>query len=259
MTRPIKKAEEREIVERLLSAIHLNAEIDDTCEKPDIILEAPDRPKIGVEVTMYASSKVVGNVTLRQVEAAWESVEFASREFRNENPILGDVAIIFRFRNVLPEKKEYSTFFQEIRDFVVAKKREITAQFAVYSSYQFTSPLMTKYLTDIAVNLHKSGEWDSNKTSGFVDRPANTIAKIISEKASKAKFYRKTQEIWLVIARSPRPSEFVLPISGIGEFSANVEIFESLKTAPFSRVYVFTAMGLFCWLQAGGWQVIGAP
>lgn len=259
MTRPGKKAAERESVERLLSIIRLNAEIDDTCEKPDIILKMPDLSTIGVEVTMYRSSRSVGRFTHRQVEAAWENLESASKPFRSATPAMRDIAIIFRFRNVLPGKNEYDTFFEEIRDFIVPKKTELTAQFTVYSFHQFTSPLMMKYLSDIAVNIHDNGEWDSNTTSGFVDRPANIIADIISDKALKIESYRKTGEMWLVIERSARPSETVLPISGIAEFSTNVEICKCMKASPFSRVYVFTAMGLFSWNQDSGWQAVGPP
>lgn len=113
---------------------------------------------------------------------------------------------------------------------------------------------MVKYLMHIAANIHESGEWDSNKTSGFEDRPANAIARIIADKICKVKSYRKTNEMWLVIERSGRPSETVLPIRGIAEFNENPEIRDNLTNGPFLRVYVFTAMGLFQWDRPGEWQ-----
>ena len=262
MTRPSQKAAERgAAVEQLLVAIHLNAEIDDRGEKPDVILRVRDR-LIGVEVTMYRSPRTVTSApgkrfTQRQIEFAWECLEAASRPFRNATLSLRDIATFFRFKTVLPDKSEYNSFFAEIRDFIVLKQSEIDAQHSIYWFYQFTSPLMTKYLLGIVVNRHEGGEWDSNKTSGFVDYPADTVGRIITDKARKVKTYTKTDEIWLVINRSARPSETVLPISGVAEFSKNEMICKSVATSPFSRIYVFTVMELFSWHRDGGWQSVG--
>jgi hypothetical protein len=114
---------------------------------------------------------------------------------------------------------------------------------------------MVKYLKHIVANIHEDGEWDANKNFGFVNRPAPTIARIIADKARKVKSYRHTDEIWLVIERSGRPSETVLPIRGITEFNENPQMREHLANSPFSRVYVFTAMGLFSWYRGGSWQL----
>jgi hypothetical protein len=167
----------------------------------------------------------------------------SKRECRPKN-----IAIIFGFKNVIPCKKEHDQFFVEINEFISLHKNALTENLSPYSFDQFTSPLMMKYLLYIAANIHESGEWDSNKTSGFVDRLAATVARIIATKASLVKSYRTTDEMWLVIQNSGRPSETVLPIHGITEF-ANPEI-----NSPFSRVYVFTAMGLFSWFRGGEWQ-----
>jgi len=86
MTRPSKKAAEREIVERVLSVIGLKAEIDNTGVRPDIILKVSDQT-IGVEVTTYQSDKTVASrskkarVSQREVEAAWERFEFLAKLF----------------------------------------------------------------------------------------------------------------------------------------------------------------------------------
>jgi hypothetical protein len=112
MTRPSKKMAEREIANRLLSTIdHLDAEIDAKGEKPDIILKVPSRT-IGLELTTYQSGKTVRiggkkNLTERQVEAAWECFERASRPFRNKNADLKNISITFWFKNILPPKEEW--------------------------------------------------------------------------------------------------------------------------------------------------------
>lgn len=257
MTRPSQKAVERQIVERILATIALNAEVDDADEKPDIIVRVPGHPTVGVEVTMYASRRTVskGRFTQRQIESAWENFETASTSFRSAS-LLRDKAITFCFKDTLPAKREYIGFFEEIKAFVVENQTEITAKFAVYS-FPFTSPLMARYLSGIAIALHENGEWDSNKTSGVIESPAETIAKIISDKSVKVKSYRKTGELWLAIGTSGRPSETVLPVSEIEEFISNAEISKSLIASPFTQIYVFTAMGLFSWHRAGGWQIIG--
>jgi len=113
---------------------------------------------------------------------------------------------------------------------------------------------MTKYLRDIVANIHKDAEWDSNKTSGFVEHPAPIISRIIADKTILVKTYRKTDEMWLVIERSSRPSETVLPIHGVHELNTEYSLRNNLDNSSFSRVYVFTAMGLFQWDRLGGWQ-----
>ena len=56
--------------------------------------------------------------------------------------------------------------------------------------------------------------------------------------------------------QSGKPSEMVLPINGASEFDASLDVQESLSCSPFSRVYVFTAMGLFRWDKRDGkWQL----
>jgi hypothetical protein len=253
-----QKAAEREIAERLQSAIRLTAEIDQS-DKPDFILKVPGGRTIGLEVTTYQSGKSVpigdkGKITQRKVEAAWEHFECASKTFRSKNADLQNIAITFWFNNIIPPKEQYDQLFMEIRNFILLKQKDLSDCFSVYSRYQFTSPLMVKYFRDILVNIHKDGEWNSNKEFGFVNRPATTIAGIIGGKARKVKSYRKTDEIWLVIQRSGRLSETVLPIGGITEFNENPELRDKLTNGPFSRVYVFTAMGLFQWDRLGGWQ-----
>ncbi len=118
----------------------------------------------------------------------------------------------------------------------------------------FTSPLMIKYLQAVVLKCCERGEWDSNLTAGFVDPPAGTIARIVAEKSAKT--YRPTDELWLVIQDSHWPSEMVLPINGACELDDNPDLQMNLTTSHFSRVYAFTAMGLFRWDRSGGkWKL----
>jgi len=76
------------------------------------------------------------------------------------------------------------------------------------------------------------------------------ISRIIVEKSEKQ--YRLTDELWLVVQGSQRPSETILAINGVSEFNARPDLQEILAASPFSRVYIFTAMGLFQWGPDGG-------
>jgi hypothetical protein len=216
---------------------------------------------VGVEVTMYRSDKTVARVgkhavRRRQVESEWESFEGSSLGFRREHAELKDVCVLFRFRNVVPPKQRYGMFYQEVLQFVCSKQQEISTGYVQFWRPDFVSPLMTEYLQAICLRRCERGEWDSNVTAGFVDRPACIIAKIVAAKGGLAKAYRPAAELWLVIGHSGRPSEMVLPISGVSEFDASPEIQRSLPFSPFSRVYVFTAMGLFKWDKMDDkWQV----
>src|SRR5690242_15593001 len=99
MTRPGQKTAERGIAERLLSAIGLTAKINPNGERPDITLEVPRR-KIGLEVTNYQSDKTIDvdgkrKFPQREIEAAWERFESASRSFRLERANFKNIAVIF--------------------------------------------------------------------------------------------------------------------------------------------------------------------
>jgi hypothetical protein len=261
MTQSTQKQEEREILRELLSATGIRPECSPVeGEKPDFMIQVSGRT-VGVEVTMYRSDKtvaVVGKhaVRRRQVESEWESFERSSLGFRREHAELKDVCILFRFRNIVPPRQKYGVFFQEILQFVRSRPQEVGTGYVQLWGPDFGSPLMIEYLEAICLRRCERGEWDSNVTAGFVDRPARTIAKIVAAKGELAKTYRPASELWLVIGHSGRPSEMVLPISGVSELDASPEIQRSLPFSPFSRVYVFTAMGLFKWDKTDDkWQV----
>lgn len=159
----------------------------------------------------------------------------------------------------MPARQQYTAFLQEILGFVCLRQADLDGQYRDFWRPDFTSasPLMIKYLKTISLKrceTGESGEWYSNITSGFVDRPACTISRIVELKS--AKVYRAADELWLVIQRSGRPSETVLPIRGVGEFNASEDLQRSLTASPFARVYAFTAMGLFGWEKiSGNWQL----
>lgn len=250
MTRSSQKADEREVVERLLSAIGIKAEIDDKREKPDIALKMP-KQTIGIEVTIYASGKASKR---RTIEAAWECFKSASVSFLKEHHDLKDIWIIFWFKRELPHQREYQKFLLEIKDFIISRQSELGHDFRVYSGHEFTTPLMAKYLRDIAANIHEDADWDSNKTSGFIECPAPTISDIVAKKSALAESYSKMDEMWLLIASSGRPSEMILPVHGVREFDNNTALRRELESSSFSKVYVFTSMGLFEWRRLGGWR-----
>ncbi len=205
---------------------------------------------VGVEVTTYQSGKIVAGIPKRAVEAAWEELEISSRTFQKENVELAGMYILFRFQDIVPSKRERAAFFCEILDFVRKNGIGIGDDWASFWRHELASPLMIKYLKDIVLKRGERSEWVSNITAGFVDRPADTISRIVVDK-SKGK-YRPTDELWLVIQRSHRPSEMILPISGVSEFDASLDLQRNLMASPFSKVYTFTAMGLFQWHRNGG-------
>jgi hypothetical protein len=161
---------------------------------------------------------------------------------------------LFRFKSVVPPRRSYHCFFQEIANFISSRK-------GTYTDFwfdEFTLPLMVKYLWAIVVKHSDRSVWDSNLTAGFVDRPSSTISDIIDGKTIKAAEYRNTDELWLAIERSGKPSETILPIKGIDEFSSDSGLCETITNSPFSKVYVFTAMGLFQGDRDGGWHNVRA-
>jgi hypothetical protein len=113
---------------------------------------------------------------------------------------------------------------------------------------------MAKYLRDIASNIHVDADWDSNKTSGFIERPAPTISDIVAKKSALAESYSKMDEMWLLIDSSGRPSEMILPVQGVREFDNDTALRHALESSRFSKVYAFTSMGLFEWRRLGGWR-----
>lgn len=259
MTRPNQEKEEREILDELLSATGIRPECGPTKgEQPDFMMQISGLT-VGVEVVMYQSGKKVTGGVRRAVEAEWECFERYSKVFRKEHYVFVDMYVLFRFKNIVPSRRQYEEFCQEILQFVCSKKGEVSAESVVFGVSDFTSPLMRMHLKAIGGLVLKRcerDEWDSNITAGFVDsHPVCTISKIVAKKTILAKTYRRTDELWLVIGQSGRLSEMVLPINGASEFDASLDVQESLSSSPFSRVYVFTAMGLFRWDKRDGkWQ-----
>jgi hypothetical protein len=245
MTRPAQKDEEWSTLCELISAIGVQAESDPIAgEAPDFMIQISGQ-LVGVEVTMYQSRGIVAGIQRRAVEREWEELEESSQAFRDTYSELAGISILFRFGGIVPPKRERAGFFHEILDFIRKNRRKIGNEWADFWQHEFTSPLMIKYLKIIVLIRSEGSGWDSNITAGFIDRPADTIARIVKEKSSRK--YRLADELWLVIQCSHRPSEMVLPTGGISEFDACSELRRNLTASPFSKVYAFTAMGLFRW------------
>jgi hypothetical protein len=252
MTRPTQKQDEQGTLLELMAAIGIQLE---SCpmegEVPDFMIQISGRT-VGIEVTMYQSRKTVTGIQKRAVESEWEELERSSQDFQNENAELAGIYILFRFKDSVPPRRERAEFFCEILDFVRTNGHGIGDEWADFWWYDLTSPLMIKYLKAIVLRRGERSAWDSNITAGFIDRPADTISRIVAEKSTKN--YRPADELWLVIQRSHRPSEMVLPISGVSELNASLDLQSNLTASPFSKVYAFTAMGLFLWdRNGGGW------
>ncbi len=251
MTRSTQKQKEREILRQLLSATGIRPDSDPLeGEKPDFMIQISGRT-VGVEVVMYQSSKRVADFERRAVEAEWERLEDYSRAIRKEHAVFEQMYVLFRFKNLVPPRKEYEEFCQEILRFIRSRQEPVSAEPEVFGISDFTSPLMKKHLKAIGglvLNLCERDEWDSNITAGFVDsHPACTISKIVAMKTMLAKAYRRTDALWLVIGHSGRLSEMVLPITGTSDFNADPDLQGCLLSSPFSRVFVLTAIGLVQW------------
>jgi hypothetical protein len=266
MTRATQKQKESEVLRQLLFAtgIQPECEPDVTGDKPDVMMRMFGRT-VGIEVVTYQSGGTVvragrRRVERRAVESEWERLKTYSKEFQEKHPDLNDIYILFRFKSIVPPQEEYDLFLEEILRFVRSRQEAVSAEYVEFGMADFPSPLMKKYLKPIrGITLRRGerGELDSNITAGYVDsHPASTISKIVSKKAEKAKEYRKADELWLAIGQSGQLSEMVLPINGACDFDASPDLQESLLSSPFSRVYVFTAMGLFRWdKREGNWQL----
>jgi hypothetical protein len=250
MTRSIQKESEHEALMKLLADIGIKPDSDPTPgETPDFLLSLRGR-LVGVELTKYQSGKVVAAVSQRAIEAAWEEFEKSASSFRLTHADINDFNVHFSFKDRVPSRKEHIAFLQEFSLFVSARQDAIGSEFVEYWIPDFSSMLMQQYLKALVVRRHASGEWDSNLTGGFVDRPATRIATIVKEKTTKG--YRVTDELWLAIQYSHRPSEMVLPVTGPSELDACPDLQRNLSSSPFSRVYVCSAMGVFQWFRKSG-------
>jgi hypothetical protein len=249
MTRPIQKQYERETLIKLLSTIQVQLDSQPLeGETPDFMIPMSGRT-IGVEVTMYQSGRTVAGLPKRAIEAEWEEFETSSQIFQRENTELTNVYILFRFKDAIPPRRERDVFFREVLEFVRGTGCRIGNEYVDFWRGEITSSLMSKYLKDIVLRRCERGQWDSNMTAGFIAVPAETISRIVTEKSAKQ--YRPADELWLVIEGSHRPSEMILAIRGVSELNASPDLLENLTASPFSRVYAFTAMGLFRWDRNG--------
>jgi hypothetical protein len=135
MTRPERKNEERRTLDKLLSFLGIRPEeIDDKGETPDFMLQISGRT-IGVEVTTYQSGKIIGRLSKRAIEAAWEYLKDFSNSFKLKYPFLKDIHVYFRFKELVPSKSEANAFLIEIEDFVCAKHSALARTYTIYSNY----------------------------------------------------------------------------------------------------------------------------
>jgi hypothetical protein len=156
----------------------------------------------------------------------------------------------------MPPEREYEAFLEEIRDFIGLRLGQLGNYCTCFWRNEFASPLIKKYIDTIVVKRSERSEWDANVTSGFLDKPVDTISKIVKRKSRKLTTYRRADEYWLVIDNSHRVSEKALPIAGIAEFRTSRNLETSLKQTGFSRVYAYTAMGWLQWDIIGDWQEV---
>jgi hypothetical protein len=256
MTRPDQKAAERHTLAALLSALALKTDDPREGETPDFELLIDGRT-IGVEMTMFQSGTIVGaGLSPRQVESAWEQLEKASRAFRADNPDIGDVNVGLMFKAVAPGRQEQPACLAEVAAFIRARAGILTEANQAFWAWQFTSPLMGKYLQTLHLRRSEFAEWYSNVAAGWVGRPDDTLTKIVREKAAKR--YRPTDELWLAIQCSHRISETLLAINGAADFDSVPELAVALQESPFERTFVLTFTRCFQWTRTSGWQAITA-
>jgi hypothetical protein len=259
MTRQSKKESERRTVDELLSALGMTPTQIEVSESPDFMLTMDGRT-VGVEVTMYRSGTTVGGTRVKQrkVEAAWESFQLASREFRAAQPDISNVSVLLIFNNVVPAPREHQQFTEEVAAFIRSQKFESdrpegrSYEFADRMKFrcrEFASPLMKQYLHTVVLNRSEFAEWNSSINAGWVAGvPASALIEIVAEKAVRP--YRPTDELWLIIQCSHRISETV-----IASVDALNDI--SMKGGPFSKIYLLSIDGVFQWGRLTRWTPVG--
>ena len=255
MVRQSKKESERRTVDELLSALGMTPDKIEVSESPDFMLTMDGRT-VGVEVTMYRSGTTVGGtrVKRRKVEAAWESLQLASREFRAAQPDISNVSVLLIFNNVVPAPREHQQFMEEVAAFIRSQKIGLdrpvgrSYEFAdrmKFQSREFASPLMKKYLHTVVLNRSEFAEWNSSIDAGWVAGvSASALIGIVAEKAARP--YRPSDELWLIIQCSHRISETV--ILSVDDLNAI-----SMQGGPFSRLYLLAMDGVFQWDHLTGW------
>jgi hypothetical protein len=257
MTRPDQKKEERWWLDALLPILGITPDdIDGRGEKPDFILMYSGSA-IGVEMTAYRPRNTT-RLSRRQIEAEWDVLRQACRDFQAAQPDIRNVNVRFMFKNVVPRPSEHNHLIEEVAAFIRGHTNEIGSKMRGFPALQFTtSPLMKKYLSLLYLRTSEFAEWDSNVTAGWVARPDSTLADIVANKAAstKDKDYRPTTELWLVIHFGYRISETVIVVDGIDDLNAVGDLTNELRNGPFSRVYLMTNYyGAFGWDRSVGWR-----
>jgi hypothetical protein len=255
MTRQSRKESERRTLDELLSALGIAPDKIEAGETPDFML-IMDRLTVGVEHTMYRSGTTVGGarVKRRTVEAAWESLQLAFREFRATQPDISNVSVLLIFNDVVPAPGEHQQFMQEVAAFIRSQKissdRPVLRSYEFadrrkFRSHEFASPLMKKYLHTVVLNRSEFAEWNSSVDAGWVPGVTDSaLTEIVAEKAARP--YRPSNELWLIIQCSHRISETV--ILDVDDLNAI-----SIQGGPFSKIYLLSIDGVFQWDPLTGW------
>jgi len=253
MTSLRQKNSERYVLDQLLAALGRQSgyEIENS-ETPDFIISICGRRE-GVEITSYHNNG--GKLSRRAVEEEWKDMVTSAEQFCKKRPEIGNVAVMIKFKARVPGKKEQGKFLEEIQNLICVNRDKLRS--GVYRVRgEITSELMSRYVDSIHLReVDGIGKWD--KAGNVIDLPAVRIASIIKEKSDKN--YLEVDELWLVIYGGCTPSGMILLPDGLHEFMRCVELCTNLELSRFSRVYVFSKMGLFGWDRVRHWQEIQLP
>jgi hypothetical protein len=250
MTRPSKKASERQTLDRVLSGLGLCPDTEPVeGETPDFMVTLSGR-RIGVEVTMYRSGETVeGGSERRQAEAEWPKLLAASDAFRSARPELGDVNVGFMWKGPVPPRRLHAEFMEEVAAFTRAHRDELKSSDIDYWPQDFSTTLLREYLQTIYLRIDRHAVWYTSLAAGFVALPeTSTIAEIVAEKSRKR--FRPADELWLVIQSGTLISEMLLDINGAEDYGT----VRGLEDSQFSRVFALAFTGSYQWKRGDIWR-----
>ena len=175
------------------------------------------------------------------------------RQNHNE---LNEINGVMRFRDfVLPPSKEHVPFANELVEFAMSKRGDLSSDHKRYKTFYEKYPYLSKYLEYFElsqVGCYMSWNWSHN--ADYVGLQEEELYSIIRGKIDKhvqTQFY----ENWLLITSRTQMSQQMGRLS-VGQMNKFSKILDLLNESPFDRIYIYdySRSRVVLWTVSKGWE-----
>lgn len=253
---------ERPMLNRFFSVMGIKADSIDRGPsengnaKPDFVV-CIDGNRVGIELTMYYREQESNESRPRQAkENAWLKLKKAIAKAKQCYSELNEVHGAIKFKDlVLPPSKEYGQFADELVDFTMNRRGELSFDHKCYKTFDEKYPLLNKYVEYL--ELKQFGcyllSWDWKHEPGHVGLQKKELLGIIQAKIGKH-VQSQVDEHWLLITSGIELSQQMGYLL-VGKINKYESVCNLLNGGPFDKVYIYDDVRsrVVFWTLNQGW------